>query len=178
VVTASRRIVVRRRIVVGHTPDGRSFVERDEQVEELKLAPRGNRLSTIWGRDDVASLPAPVGSSSPSGFLPPPGGWRVSVLTFSPDEAPMLPEGEGTVLADLAAQMAKGGGRGMHATPSVDVVLMLEGELWLDLDDGNEVRLVPGDTVVQNGTRHAWRNKSNEPATVALFMVGAVHSTA
>jgi quercetin dioxygenase-like cupin family protein len=32
---------------------------------------------------------------------------------------------------------------------------VLEGEVWLELDDGAEVRLRPGDTVVQNGTRHA-----------------------
>ena len=61
----------------------------------------------------------------------------------------------------------------MHTTDTVDFELILEGEVWLELDDGVEVHLKPGDTVVQNGTRHAWRNKSSEPCTVAYALVGA-----
>ena len=34
----------------------------------------------------------------------------------------------------------------------------------------------PGDTVVQNGTRHRWRNPFDEPCVMALFMVGAHRS--
>ncbi|MCU1374668.1 MAG: cupin [Actinomycetia bacterium] len=167
-----------RRVVVGHAADGSSFVAADEQVDEVVLAPRGNRLAMLWGRDDVAALPAPVEGGLPPGFLPPAGGWRASLLTFPPDDTPLLPEGEGVGLPDLGAQMAKGGGRGMHTTPTVDVVLVVGGELWLEVDDGSEVRLQAGDTVVQNGTRHGWRNKSGAPATLALFMVGADHGDA
>lgn len=47
------------------------------------------------------------------------------------------------------------------------------GEVWLELDDGARTRLGPGDTVVQNGTRHAWRNLSGEPVTLAVVNVGA-----
>jgi quercetin dioxygenase-like cupin family protein len=50
---------------------------------------------------------------------------------------------------------------------------VLDGDLWLELDDGQLTRLGPGDTVVQNGTRHAWRNLSANPATVAVVQVGA-----
>jgi hypothetical protein len=159
--------------VVGQSDDRSSFVVADEPVEEVLLAPRGNRLAVLWGRDRLADLTDPVDNQLPAGFLPGPGGWRASLLTFARDDSPPLAEGTGVVLPDLAAHMAKGGGRGMHATPTVDVVLVVSGELWMELDDGTEVRLVAGDTVVQNGTRHGWRNKSAEPATVALFMVGA-----
>jgi quercetin dioxygenase-like cupin family protein len=159
--------------VVGQAADRSSFVAGDEQVEEVLLPPRGNRLAVLWGRDGVADLTEPVGTELPAGFLPGPGGWRASLLTFEPDNSPPLAEGTGVVLPDLAVHMAKGGGRGMHATPTVDVVLIVSGELWIELDDGTEVRLVVGDTLVQNGTLHGWRNKTSEPATVALFMVGA-----
>jgi hypothetical protein len=27
--------------------------------------------------------------------------------------------------------------------------------------------------VIQNGTRHAWRNKSDKPATIAFVLIGA-----
>jgi hypothetical protein len=43
----------------------------------------------------------------------------------------------------------------------------------LELDDGATVDLHPGDCVVQNGTRHAWRNRSNLPCLMAFIMIGA-----
>jgi quercetin dioxygenase-like cupin family protein len=64
---------------------------------------------------------------------------------------------------------------GMHTTATIDFEVVLDGEVWLELDDGVEVHLRPGDTVVQNGTRHAWRNHGDEPARLAVFIVGAHH---
>ena len=65
---------------------------------------------------------------------------------------------------------------GMHTTATIDFEIVLEGEVWLELDDGAEVRLQPGDAVVQNGTRHAWRNKGDVPARLVAFLVGAHHA--
>ncbi len=59
---------------------------------------------------------------------------------------------------------------GMHRT---DTIIVISGEVWLELDDGQEVHLKPGDTVVQNGMRHAWRNKSSEPCVLAVTLIGA-----
>jgi len=47
------------------------------------------------------------------------------------------------------------------------------GQIWLELDDGHEVHLQAGDTIVQNGVRHAWRNHSDRPCTMVIFLVGA-----
>ena len=55
---------------------------------------------------------------------------------------------------------------GRHATPTIDYGIVLDGEIWLELDNGVETRLGPFDIFVQNGTRHAWRNKSDRPATL------------
>jgi hypothetical protein len=41
-------------------------------------------------------------------------------------------------------------------------------------DDGKEVHLKPHDVVVQNGTRHAWRNKSDKPVKIAFVLIGAM----
>jgi hypothetical protein len=38
------------------------------------------------------------------------------------------------------------------------------------------VRLGPGDCVIQNGTRHAWHNRSSEPAVLFVALIGAVRS--
>ena len=62
---------------------------------------------------------------------------------------------------------------GMHTTDTIDFEYVVSGEVWLELDDGEEVHLQPGDTVVQNGTRHAWRNKGTEPCTMVVFLLGA-----
>jgi quercetin dioxygenase-like cupin family protein len=62
---------------------------------------------------------------------------------------------------------------GMHTTDTIDFEYVLSGEVWLELDDGKEVHLKAGDTVVQNGTRHAWRNKHTEPCRLAFCLIGA-----
>src|SRR5215469_4122300 len=62
---------------------------------------------------------------------------------------------------------------GMHTTDTIDFEVVLSGEVILELDDGAERVLRPGDTVVQNGTRHRWGNPGSEPAVVAVFITGA-----
>jgi quercetin dioxygenase-like cupin family protein len=61
---------------------------------------------------------------------------------------------------------------GMHTTDTIDFEYIVSGECWLELDEGATVQLKAGDTVVQNGTRHAWRNKATEPCHIVVFMVG------
>jgi len=61
---------------------------------------------------------------------------------------------------------------GMHTTDTVDFEYILSGEVWLELDDGQTTHLRPGDTVVQNGTRHAWRNRGTQTCQIVVFMLG------
>jgi mannose-6-phosphate isomerase-like protein (cupin superfamily) len=63
---------------------------------------------------------------------------------------------------------------GMHATDTVDYLFIASGELWLELDDGSETLLRAGDCVIQDGTRHAWHNRTSEPVVVHTVHVGAV----
>jgi len=53
----------------------------------------------------------------------------------------------------------------------VDYGVVISGRLALELDDGKQVDLEPGDVVIQNGTRHAWRIK--EKCTVLWVITGA-----
>jgi quercetin dioxygenase-like cupin family protein len=62
---------------------------------------------------------------------------------------------------------------GMHTTDTIDFDIVLSGDVWLELDDGAEVKLSTGDCVIQNGTRHAWHNRSNAPTTMASALIGA-----
>jgi quercetin dioxygenase-like cupin family protein len=61
----------------------------------------------------------------------------------------------------------------MHKTNTVDYAVVYEGEIWLELDDAKTIRLKRGDVVVQNGTRHAWRNKRTTTVTMLFFLNGA-----
>lgn len=46
---------------------------------------------------------------------------------------------------------------GFHRTGTIDYLILLEGRLILEVDQGR-AELGPGDIVVQRDTRHAWRN--------------------
>ncbi|GAB3346187.1 hypothetical protein GCM10027300_05090 [Modestobacter lapidis] len=61
---------------------------------------------------------------------------------------------------------------GMHRTDTVDYAIVLEGEVTMELGDGAQTRLTAGDTVVQLGSRHAWRNRTDRPATIAFVLTG------
>ncbi|WP_279580779.1 cupin domain-containing protein [Fodinicola feengrottensis] len=62
---------------------------------------------------------------------------------------------------------------GMHTTDSLDYVLIVSGEVTLELDDGERTVLRAGDVVVQNGTRHAWRNHGTETCMIVGVAIGA-----
>lgn len=58
------------------------------------------------------------------------------------------------------------------AAETVDFVYILSGKLILEFDDGVTVELQPGESVVQNGTRHTWRDPFDEPCHMLVFSVG------
>jgi quercetin dioxygenase-like cupin family protein len=157
-----------RLVLTGHDGAGQAVFTGDADVEEVLLAPGLTGLTVLDSRESAAG-PGATATDGPSPFLPGPDGIRFAKLTFfAPGEA----RSDGVVLADLAARMADGGGFGMHRTPTVDFIVVLSGEIVIELDDRAERRLVAGDTLVQNGTRHGWRNRTDQPATIALVMVG------
>ena len=61
---------------------------------------------------------------------------------------------------------------GMHTTDSVDYGVVISGNPKLELDDGETEDLEPGDVVIQNGTRHAWRFKDDEVTTMLWVLIG------
>lgn len=72
------------------------------------------------------------------------------------DTAPAITISEGTVcrVCDFAPESLSP----MHRTISIDFGVVLEGEMELVLDSGETQHLRRGDTVIQRGTNHAWRN--------------------
>ena len=70
------------------------------------------------------------------------------------------------------AVVTEGPHPGMHRTRTIDYAIVLSGEIWAIMDEG-ERRMLPGDCLVQRGTSHAWSNRTDEPAQVAFILIGA-----
>lgn len=58
-----------------------------------------------------------------------------------------------------------------HRTVSVDYGIVTKGAVTLVLDDGERVKLGPGDVIVQRGTIHEWINESHEWTRVFFIMI-------
>lgn len=118
------------------------------------------------------------------GVFPGPGQTIFRILEYRPDEArpgePVWSTAEQEaidarlpgLLESLDPQEP-----GMHATHSVDYVVILSGAIILDVDGGESVELGPGDLVVQNGARHAWRPLGRVTMACVLVGVAADHPT-
>jgi mannose-6-phosphate isomerase-like protein (cupin superfamily) len=171
----------RRRVVTGHDSNGKAVFVGDEVVEPIRSA-LGNAFLQLWGADAPATFPDDGSQPSWTSYFPPVGGLRFGLFSI-PGTAH-----EVSADTDIAAEYARfdqvvpgltqymePDDPGMHTTPTVDFELVLSGEVVLELDDGAEVTLRPGDTVVQNGTRHRWRNPGMDPAVMAVFICGAHH---
>jgi mannose-6-phosphate isomerase-like protein (cupin superfamily) len=174
--------MTRRRVVTGRDAAGKSVFVSDEQVEPLKLGLMpGLEFVRLWGGNETPALPTDGSQPAAPTFFPPPGGYRFAFVTIPPEGSATLPDdldveqAVAEVNEKLPGMMdhMEPDNPGMHTTETVDLDLMLSGEMFLELDDGAEVRLRPGDCVIQNGTRHAWHNRGSEPCTMLSILVGA-----
>jgi mannose-6-phosphate isomerase-like protein (cupin superfamily) len=170
-----------RRVVTGQNADGKSVVVSDEQLEPItvSLAP-GAEYHVVWGSDTSVSLPTDGRPPTASAWFPPASGFRFIFVTFPPHtSSDTIPPRTPAAVAEFQDKLPgldevmEPDNPGMHTSDTIDFVLILSGEIWLELDDGAEVRVGAGECVVQNGARHAWRNKSAEPCVAAATLVGA-----
>jgi quercetin dioxygenase-like cupin family protein len=163
------------------TPAGKSVFVSDGDVQPITLAMSpGADQYRIWGIDGAVHLPSDGSPPPEHDFFPPVEGFRFGFFTVPPagmqapadlDMAAALVEAKEKLPGALEFMEAEN--PGMHTTDTVDYIVVLSGEVALELDDGQSVQLRTGDCVVQNGTRHAWRNTSREPCFMAYAIVGA-----
>jgi hypothetical protein len=161
-----------RRVVVRNGEDKRSTIAEDVRLDATLIAGSGAFVTVMAGVDHAPEA-ASAAMEPPRSIFPLRDGWRMLLMTFPPSAAPRPAPGEGVVFPELVEAMRAGPGGGMHATATVDAVLVTEGRIVLEAEDGSAVELQAGDTVLQLGTMHRWRNDSAESATVAVFMAGA-----
>jgi mannose-6-phosphate isomerase-like protein (cupin superfamily) len=96
----------------------------------------------------------------PEGYKPPPGVTFETALQEMSEKVPGM------------GDHFERGAPGMHTSDTIDYGIVVRGEMTLELDDGAKVHLRQGDCIVQNGTRHRWRNPLPEPCLMAFVSVG------
>jgi mannose-6-phosphate isomerase-like protein (cupin superfamily) len=172
-----------RRIVTGEK-NGRSIILSDGPVPNIHkyVSVPGFQTALAWATPHTPKFPEDSidTTSNIKSFVPDPYGTRVILVQFPPDSVfeskEFNPEGAGEEYAKHLPGLAESfdaDGSGMHRTDTVDYDVIVSGELWLELDDGEVRHLKAGDIVIQNGTRHAWRNRSEQPATMIAVLIGA-----
>jgi mannose-6-phosphate isomerase-like protein (cupin superfamily) len=170
-----------RRVITGHDSRSRSRVVDDGHVEPItsELMP-GCAAYRLWGRDERPTFPDDGSPHHADAYYPPRDGSRFMVNTVAPGELVPPPDLDTTAALNELERLMPGAmaamepdAPGMHTTDSIDYVVIVSGEVTLELDDGEQTVLRAGDVVIQNGTRHAWRNHGTEPCTIVGVAIGA-----
>ncbi len=166
-----------RRVVTGHQADGRSTVMIDAAAPNVKRRQAGNGSTLLWVTD---TSPARVSSGDNAAreiAVPPPARGTIFRIAEFPARVGGEVRDHAALLRDFGIGPDVLPGHpprhaAIHRTRSVDYIVVLEGEIWLLLDDG-EVHLHAGDVVVQQATNHAWINRGSSTCRLAMVFVDA-----
>jgi mannose-6-phosphate isomerase-like protein (cupin superfamily) len=137
----------------------------------------GLQLTELW---ETRSVPADNAGAKDAAEherrIEPVGGGSVfRIIEYPPDSVRLKtldPEAFYSGMGAKADDRAKRRHPGTHKTNTVDYAIVLSGDIWAVLDEG-EVLLRAGDCLVQRGTNHAWSNRTEEPCVIAFVLVAA-----
>src|SRR5215831_12132666 len=140
-----------RRVVTGHTADGRAKVEIDEIAKNVISNRPGAQSCVVWSTKGF-----PVDND---GFRDP----TAADFKTTVDN--------GTVFRIV--RYGPGVSPRNHRTDSIDYAVVISGEIEMHLDDGVVAKLKAGDVLVQRGTIHNWVNPHKEPCVIAFALIAA-----
>jgi quercetin dioxygenase-like cupin family protein len=168
-----------RRVVTGHDARGRSIIVSDGPSPHVLTIPGRDDfgLTNLWVTDRTPADSAGNADAAarPVVLEPPAGGSIFRVVQFPPDRAAAGFDREAafrSMGADRAMDPDASRHPGMHRTATVDYAIVLSGEIWALMDEG-ETLLHAGDCLVQRGTNHAWSNRGDAPCLVAFILIAA-----
>lgn len=170
-----------RRVVTGQREDGMSVVVEDREIDGV-VPPvlGGNRIWEMWGDDAPPTLPTDGTDPQRHGYFAGPNGYRFGFFSIPPTShrAPEITDLDAAIaetermLPGMTAAVTDN--EGMHFTDTIDFLIVMSGEVHLDLDSGESRVLKAGDCVVQNGTNHAWYNHHpDETCLIFVAFIGA-----
>jgi quercetin dioxygenase-like cupin family protein len=139
-----------RRVVTGHDTNGRAVVTIDEVCKNLISNRPGATSCVVWTTEGFPvdndggadEAQRKVATTLPNGTV-------CRIIEFAPGVAPRN-----------------------HRTDSIDYIIILSGEIDMELE-GSSVHLEAGDVLVQRGTIHNWVNRGTEPCVLAAILVDA-----
>src|SRR5215510_1791002 len=143
-----------RRVVTGHDHNNVAKAIMDGEATNHKGGASGAQSTLMWITEG-APAEMPIGENVEDlgarilGTPPPVNGTRFCVIAFPP-----------------------GNPGGMPRTETIDYVIVMEGEIDMDMDDST-VKLKAGDILVQRGTNHSWVNRSDKVARAAFVLIDA-----
>ena len=168
-----------RRVVTADDAKGNSRIVEDAPATSVRNVPSrpGYRAVNVWRTEQTpAKITAPDTTTAHQGILPPRNGTILRIIDFPPepqDEGElrqMLDSTFGGIYKDALHDRRPGKHPGMHRTETVDYAIVLEGEIWAVMDEG-ETLLRAGDVLIQRGTNHAWANRSSKTARIAFVLI-------
>jgi hypothetical protein len=168
-----------RRVVTADDVKGRSRIIEDAPATAIRTVSGrpGYRAVNVWRTaESPAGIEAKDGTSEHHGILPPKGGTILRIIDFPPEPSDreelkrMLDATFGGIYKDAAHDKRPGVHPGMHRTETLDYALVLEGEIYAVMDEG-EALLRAGDVLIQRGTNHAWANRSSRTARIAFVLI-------
>ena len=139
-----------RRVITGHDANGKARVMIDEVARHAFVGRPGATGINVWTTE---GFPANSDGAEDAGLrkvgTTVPNGTIFRVLEFAPG---------------LAARN--------HRTDSIDYIVVMSGEIDMELDD-SVVHLKAGDVMVQRGTIHNWVNRGTAPCQLAVILIAA-----
>jgi uncharacterized cupin superfamily protein len=172
-----------RRVVTGHDATGKAVVLSDSADPHKIVRPATGVVNRLMWMTDAT--PADIAGkrdheAGVEGVGPPDGGTSFRIIDFPP-----MTDAE--IAAFTADHVAKQFGNApdvagyrppshpfMHRTRTLDFAIVLAGEIDMKLDDDEPLHLSAGDVLIQQGTNHAWINRSGKPCRIAFTFLDAV----
>lgn len=139
-----------RRVITGHDANGKAVVKIDEVAKNVSSGRPGATAVNIWTTEGF-----PVNNDGDADE-----GQRKVATTLK----------DGTIFRII--EFAPGLAARNHRTDSIDYIVVISGEIEMELDD-TLVRLKAGDVMVQRGTIHNWINRGTVPCVLAVILVDA-----
>jgi quercetin dioxygenase-like cupin family protein len=139
-----------RRVITGHDGNGKAVVKIDEVARNVTSGRPGASAVNIWTTQGF-----PVDNDGQADE----GGRQVATTLAN-----------GTIFRII--EFAPGLAARNHRTDSIDYIVVISGEIDMDLD-GTMVHLKAGDVMVQRGTIHNWINRSTVPCVLAVILIDA-----
>ena len=145
-----------RRIVTGHDANGTAKAIIDGPAQNTRPGSSPGQFTTLMWCTDSMPTKMPIGEDAEDmgarilGTYPPVNGSRFMIAEYPPGNHPR-----------------------MHRTETIDYIIVLDGEIDMEMDEGAMVTMKRGDVMIQRGTYHSWINRSAEVCRMAFVLMDA-----